>query len=85
MVAKASVEKIAGAEKERDEDKEEAQVARLAAIAAGDAKARAEDDLARVQEAQVIKEKARLKAEAENSRLEVEQTLLLLELGVAKD
>ena len=46
--AKAGAEKIAGAEKERDEAKEEAQVSRLAAVAMGDAKARAKDDLARV-------------------------------------
>ena len=35
-------------EKERDEAKEEAQISRLVAIAVGDTKAWAEDDLARV-------------------------------------
>ena len=83
--AKAGAEKIAGVEKERDEAKKEAKVARLAAIAAGDAKARAEDDLARVQEALMVTDEARRKAEAETVRLEVERTSLLLELGVAKD
>ena len=62
--AKASAKKIAGAEKERDKAKNEAQVAPLAAVATGDAKARAEDDLARVQEALAVTEKARCKARA---------------------
>ena len=35
-------------EKEKDEAKQEARVARLVAMAAGEAKARAEDDLARM-------------------------------------
>ena len=37
-----------GAEKERNEGKEEAQVARLAAVKASEAKAKAEGDLARI-------------------------------------
>ena len=45
---KAGVQKIAGAEKKMDQAKEEAQVARLVAVVASDAKARAEDDMARV-------------------------------------
>ena len=49
--AKAGAEKIVGEEKERDLAKKEAQVARLAVVAVGDAKTRVEDDLARVQEA----------------------------------
>ena len=60
-------------------------MARLAASASGDAKARAEEDLARVQEALEVMEEGRHKAEAEISRLEVELTSLLLELGVTKD
>ena len=64
-------------EKERDETKEEAQVARQAAFTMGDAKARVEDDLA-------VAEKARCKAKAETGRLEVERTSLLLDLRVAK-
>ena len=40
--------KIASAERERDEAKEEAQLAQLAAVVAGDVKALVEDKLARV-------------------------------------
>ena len=39
--------KLKGAEKERDEAKQKAKVARLAAVAAGEAKARAKIDLTR--------------------------------------
>ena len=41
--------------------------------------------MARVQEALAIVEKARCKAEAETSRLEVERTSLLLELRASED
>ena len=51
----------------------------------GGAKARVENDLARVQDAQVIAKEARLKAEVEAAYLEVEQTSLLLKIGAAKD
>ena len=57
----------------------------MAVVVAGDAMARAEDDLTRVQEALAVTEEARCKAEAKTSRLEVERTSLLLELGAAKD
>ena len=83
--AKVSAEKIAWAEKERDEAKKKAQVARLATVSTGDAKARAEDDLARVQEALAVAEEAKCMAEAETALLEVERMSLLLELGAAKD
>ena len=83
--AKAGAEKIARAEKARNEAKKEAQVAWLVAVAAGEAKARVEDDLARVQEALAVAEKATRKAKAETSRLEVEKTSLFLELKLAKD
>ena len=46
--AKAGVEKTAGAEKVRDEAKNEAQVAWPVAVVASDAKAMAKDDMARV-------------------------------------
>ena len=62
----------------------EAQIALLATVATGDAKARAEDDLARVRDALVVAEEAKHKAEAKTSRLEVERMPLLLELGTAK-
>ena len=45
---KADEEKIEQAEKERDEAKKEAKVTRLVAIATGEAKAKAKDDLTRV-------------------------------------
>ena len=56
---------------ERDRAKEEAQVARLAVVVAGDAKA--------------LMEEAKHKAEVKSARLEVEQTSLLVEIGVVKD
>ena len=49
--AKASAEKIERVEKERDEAKQEAKVDLLATIAAGEAKVRTEDDLARIRDA----------------------------------
>ena len=73
------------AEKERDEAKEEVQLARLAAIVAGDVKALAKDKLARVQDAMAVAKEARWMAEAEVARLEVERTSLMLEIGAAKD
>ena len=75
---KAGVEKIAGAEKERDEVKKEAQVARLATVVAGDAKAKANDDLVGVQEALAVVEEARRKENAKTSYLEIERTSFLL-------
>ena len=72
-------------ERERDEAKEEAQIARLATIATGDAKAWTKDDLARVQDALVVAEEARRKAEAEVANLEVERTLFMLEIRATKD
>ena len=46
--AKEGMMRTAGVEKERNEAKEEAQVAQLAAVEASDAKAKAEGDLARI-------------------------------------
>ena len=70
--AKAGVEKVERAEKERDEAKQEARVARLTAVAVGDAKARAEDDLNRVQNSLAAAEKDGRSLEADVSRLVVE-------------
>ena len=56
----------------------------MSTITAGDAKARAESGLARVQDALAIAEEARRKAEAETAHLEVERTSLLLELRATK-
>ena len=63
----------------------------MAAVAAGDAKMRAEGELARVKDALVVAKKAKRKAEAkveveaEVARPEVEQTSLMLEIGAVKD
>ena len=76
----------------RDKAKEEAQVSQLATFAGGDEKAKAEGDLARVQDdlaamekARAIANEARCKAEAEVARLEVERKSFLLEIRAAKD
>ena len=60
-------------------------MARLAATTSGDAKARVEDDLARVLDALAIVEEDGRKSEVEISRLAVEQASLLLELEASKD
>ena len=52
---------------------------------AGNAKGRAKDDLARVQDALVIAKEAKRKAEAKVASLEVERTSLLLEVGATKE
>ena len=65
-------------ENERDEDKEEAQAAWLGAVAASEAKAREDDELARVQDSLAAMEEARLKSK-------VEGTSLFLEIGATKD
>ena len=72
-------------EKEKDEAKEETQIAQLATVVVGDARARAEDDLGRVRDTLVVVEEPKCKAEAKTAHLEVERTFLLLELGAAKD
>ena len=56
----------------------------MAIVTEGDAKAQAEDELTRVQDALAIEEKARPKAKAEVASLEVEQTSLMLEVGATK-
>ena len=48
--AKESTEIATSTEKERDEVKKEAHIAQLATVAVGDARARAEDDLAKVRD-----------------------------------
>ena len=75
--------------KKRDEVKEEAQVSRLAAVAASDTKENEEGDLARIQDALAAVEEVRVVVEARRkakaTRLKVERTSLLLEIGEAKD
>ena len=60
-------------------------MARLAVIAVGDAKARIEDDLARVLDALAAVEEGGHRSEAKIARLTVEQTSLLLKLKASKD
>ena len=57
----------------------------LAPIAAGKAKARLEDDLARMRDALAAAKKDRRGLEVEVARLTVEQTSLLLELLASRD
>ena len=57
----------------------------MVAVTAGDAKARVEGDLARVQDALAVAEEAKRKVEAETTHLEVEQMSLLLEIREARD
>ena len=83
--AKAGGERIAWMEKERDEAKQEAKVARLVVNAAGNSRARVNEDLARVQEALAAAEEGKRKAEAEIACLEVKRTSLLPKLRVTKD
>ena len=83
--AKEGMEKIKRAEKEREEAKQEAKVARLAVTSAGDVKARVEDDLAKVLDALEDEEEDRPRSETEIARLAVERTSFLLELKASKD
>ena len=83
--AKAGVEKVASVGKERNEAKEEAQQAQIAIVAAGDVKAWAEVELARVQGALAVAKEARRKVEVEAAHLEVKRTSLMLEIRAAKD
>ena len=83
--AKAGAEKIKRVKKEREEAKQEAKVARLAATTLGDAKARVEDELARVLDALAAAEEDGHKSVAEIAHLVVERTSLLLELEASKD
>ena len=83
--AKAEAKKIELVEKERDEAKQEGKVVRLTAIAAGDAKARVEDDLTRARDALAATKEDMHRLEAEVARLAIERTSLLLELKASKD
>ena len=83
--AKAGAKKIKQAEKEREEAKQEAKVARMVVTVVGDAKARVEDDLARVLDALAVVEEDGRRSEAEIACLAIERTSLLLELEESKD
>ena len=83
--AKAREKKIEREEKERYKAKQKAKLAHLETVAAGKAKARAEDDLTRVQEALAAAEEDGRGLEAEVARLTVEITSLLLNLEASRD
>ena len=70
--AKVGEENIEWVEKERDEAKQEAKVARLATIVVGEAKEREEDDLARMRDVLVPTEEDRRGLEAKVAQLTVE-------------
>ena len=71
--------------KKKDEAKQEAKVAHMTAIAVGDAKARAEDDMTRARDALEAVEEDECRLEAKVACLVVERTSLLLELEASKD
>ena len=71
-------------EAERDTARHDASMARMDADAVGSSKAKVEFDLGKVQNALVVVEEARWKAEDEASCLAVEWVSLLLELGTSK-
>ena len=83
--ARGSVERTAQVEAERDVSRHDALMARMDADVAGNAKARVESKLARVQNALAVAEEPRRKAEDEVSRPTDERVSLLLELGACKD
>ena len=60
-------------------------MAHLAVIAAGEAKARVEDDLTRARDALVVAEEEGRRLEAEVSCLAVERTSLLLDFKASED
>ena len=60
-------------------------MARLAAVAVGEAKAREKDDLTRVQDALAAMDEDGCGLEAEVTHLTVERTSLLLELEASRD
>ena len=83
--AKESVEKMARADVKSYIARNDASMARMDADAAGNARAKVESKLDRVQNALAVVEEARRKAKYEASRLADEQVSLLLELETCKD
>ena len=83
--AKKGTNRATSEENEKDEANEESQIARLDVVIASNAGAQVEDEIDKVRDALAVAEGAKRKAEAETSRLEVEQTSLLLEIGAEKD
>ena len=83
--ARGSVERMARSEAERDVACHDALMARMDADAAGNARARVESELARVQNTLAVAEEARRKSDDEVSRLTDERVSPLLELRTCKD
>ena len=83
--AKEGVKKVARAKEERDSDLHEASMAHMDVDAGRSARVKVESELASVQNALAILEKAKWKAEDEASCLTVERVSLLLELRISKD
>ena len=83
--AKANAKKIERAEKERDKANQEAKVAHLAVVAAGEAKARVEDDPTRVLDSLETVEEDGHGLEAGVAHLTVERMSLLLDLEASRD
>ena len=75
-LAGGEAERASGAEGERDAARREASTSRLAAEAAGDAKARVDDELARVRISLISEEERGREAKAEIARLKVEYASL---------
>ena len=82
---KESVEKMAQAEAERDATRHDASMARMDTDAAGNERAKAESELAQVQNSFAVVEEARRKAKDEASHLADERVFALLKLGTCKD
>ena len=64
---------------------QEAKVARLTAVVAGDSKAMVDDELSRALDALATTEEDRRRLEVELAHLAIERTSLLLELNESKD
>ena len=80
-LAGGEAERASRAEGERDAARHEASTSRLAAEAAGDAKARVDDELARVRISLISEEERGREAKAEIARLKVEYASLQSSLG----
>ena len=76
---------LKGWPEERDVASHDALIACMDADASGNARARVEAELAKVQNALAVAEKARRKVDNEVNRLTNERVSLLLELGTCKD
>ena len=76
---------MARADAEKDAARHDASMARMDADVAGNARAKMESELARIQNALAVAKEARRKVKEEVSHLADERVSLLLELGTCKD